>query len=66
MTITADGLPQTIALDGVRKARGNLTQARIRWMVLAVVLGFAAGLYHVMRVSGFFPAADTTQGPPGS
>lgn len=42
MTITADGLPQTISLDGVRKARVNLTQARIRWMVLAVVLGFAA------------------------
>lgn len=42
MTITADGMVPTIALDGVRKARGNLTQARIRWMVLAVVLGFAA------------------------
>lgn len=42
MTITADGLPQTISLDGVRKARVNLTQARIRWMVLAVVLGFTA------------------------
>src|SRR5690606_9338454 len=40
MTITADGLPPTISLDGVRKARVNLTQARIRWMTLAVVLGF--------------------------
>ncbi|CAN7380614.1 MULTISPECIES: peptidoglycan D,D-transpeptidase FtsI family protein [unclassified Devosia] len=42
MTITADGLAPTISLDGVRKARGNLTQARIRWMILALVLGFAA------------------------
>ncbi|KFL29005.1 cell division protein [Devosia riboflavina] len=42
MTITADGLVPTISLDGVRKARGNLTQARIRWMILALVLGFGA------------------------
>lgn len=40
--MTADALSPTIALDGVRKARGNLTQARIRWMILALVLGFAA------------------------
>ena len=42
MTITANDLSPTIALDGVRKARGNLTQARIRWMILAVILGFLA------------------------
>jgi cell division protein FtsI (penicillin-binding protein 3) len=30
----------TIALDGARKTRGNLTQARIRWMVAALLLGF--------------------------
>lgn len=42
MTITADGLTTTISLDGVRKARGNLTQARIRWMILALVIGFGA------------------------
>lgn len=42
MTITASDLSPTIALDGVRKARGNLTQARIRWMILAVILGFLA------------------------
>ena len=40
MAMTADDLPSTIALDGGRKVRGNLTQARIRWMVLALVLGF--------------------------
>ncbi|HEY8357505.1 MAG TPA: penicillin-binding protein 2, partial [Ramlibacter sp.] len=38
--MTADDLGSTIALDGARKVRGNLTQARIRWMVLALVLGF--------------------------
>jgi cell division protein FtsI (penicillin-binding protein 3) len=32
----------TISLDGARKVRGNLTQARIRWMVLAMVIGFLA------------------------
>ncbi|KRA99139.1 cell division protein [Devosia sp. Root685] len=42
MTLTADGHVPTISLDGVRKARGNLTQARIRWMILALVLGFGA------------------------
>ncbi|MGV8855407.1 MAG: peptidoglycan D,D-transpeptidase FtsI family protein [Devosia sp.] len=40
MAITADGHGPTIALDGARKVRGNLTQARIRWMILALVLGF--------------------------
>lgn len=42
MTITAGDMSPTIALDGVRKARGNLTQARIRWMILGLVLGFMA------------------------
>ncbi len=36
--ITEDHVP-TISIEGARKQRGNLTQARIRWMVLAVVLG---------------------------
>jgi cell division protein FtsI (penicillin-binding protein 3) len=35
-----EGSASTISIDGARKARGNLTQARIRWMVLALVLGF--------------------------
>ncbi|WP_297112042.1 penicillin-binding protein 2 [uncultured Devosia sp.] len=39
MAVAAEDFAQTIALDGARKQRGNLTQARIRWMVLAVVLG---------------------------
>ena len=38
--ITEDFTP-TISLEGARKQRGSLTQARIRWMILAVVLGFA-------------------------
>ena len=29
-----------IALDGTRKSRGNLTKARIRWVILALVLVF--------------------------
>ncbi|ODT68772.1 MAG: cell division protein [Pelagibacterium sp. SCN 63-23] len=36
----SEGRAPTIALDGARKQRGNLTQARIRWMILAVLLGF--------------------------
>ena len=40
MAITSEDLGKTISLDGARKVRGNLTQARIRWMVLALVLGF--------------------------
>ncbi|SFV11148.1 ATP synthase protein I [Methylobacterium sp. 174MFSha1.1] len=35
-------------------------------LIVLLVLGFAAGIYNVMRVSGFFPAADTKKGPPGS
>ncbi|WP_375452672.1 peptidoglycan D,D-transpeptidase FtsI family protein [uncultured Devosia sp.] len=41
MAITEDFIP-TIALDGTRKVRGNMTQARIRWVILAIVLGFLA------------------------
>ena len=40
MAVTTEDFGPTIALEGARKARGNLTQARIRWMVLALVLGF--------------------------
>jgi cell division protein FtsI (penicillin-binding protein 3) len=40
MAIATEGLPTTIALEGSRKQRGTLTQARIRWMILAVVMGF--------------------------
>jgi len=40
MAVIGEDIGPTIALDGARKVRGNLTQARIRWMVLAMVLGF--------------------------
>jgi cell division protein FtsI (penicillin-binding protein 3) len=40
MAIASEDFGPTISLDGGRKTRGNLTQARIRWMVLALVLGF--------------------------
>lgn len=39
MAITSEDIA-TISLDGARKTRGNLTQGRIRWMVLALILGF--------------------------
>src|SRR5690606_17843617 len=38
-SITETGAP--IALDGTRKSRGNLTKARIRWVVLGLVVVFA-------------------------
>ncbi|MDB5585429.1 MAG: penicillin-binding protein 2 [Devosia sp.] len=41
MAITAEDFAPTIALDGTRKVRGNMTQARLRWVILAIVLGFA-------------------------
>lgn len=40
MAVIGEDIGPTISLDGARKVRGNLTQARIRWMVLAMVLGF--------------------------
>lgn len=40
MAIANEDFGRTIALEGSRKVRGNLTQARIRWMILALVLGF--------------------------
>ncbi|NGP18055.1 peptidoglycan D,D-transpeptidase FtsI family protein [Devosia aurantiaca] len=40
MAITADDFSPAIALDGARKQRVNLTQARIRWMILALFLAF--------------------------
>ncbi|MFN4209476.1 MAG: peptidoglycan D,D-transpeptidase FtsI family protein [Devosia sp.] len=40
MAVVGEGFGPTIALDGARKVRGNLTQARIRWMVLAMLMGF--------------------------
>ena len=32
---------ETISLDGGRKSRGNLTKARIRWVIVALLLVFA-------------------------
>jgi cell division protein FtsI (penicillin-binding protein 3) len=42
MALTAEDFASTIALDGTRKQRVNLTQARIRWMILALLIGFVA------------------------
>jgi cell division protein FtsI (penicillin-binding protein 3) len=40
MAIISESTPP-IALDGARLARGNLTKARIRWIVLALMVAFA-------------------------
>jgi cell division protein FtsI (penicillin-binding protein 3) len=40
MAITSEDFAP-IALDGTRKSRGNLTKARIRWVILALCIGFA-------------------------
>ncbi|NMA96626.1 MAG: penicillin-binding protein 2 [Phyllobacteriaceae bacterium] len=40
MAIAEEGFPPTISLEGARKQRGSLTQARIRWMILGLVIGF--------------------------
>lgn len=40
MAIITEGA-ETISLDGGRKARGNLTKARIRWVIAALILVFA-------------------------
>ncbi len=58
MAVTAEDLSPTIALDGGRKIRGNLTQARIRWMVLALVLGFGAVGGRLVQLGMVVP--DTT------
>jgi cell division protein FtsI (penicillin-binding protein 3) len=44
MALLSEGAA-TIALDGARKSRGNLTKARIRWVILAllIVFGTVAG-----------------------
>lgn len=39
MAIITEGA-ETISLDGGRKARGNLTKARIRWVIVALLLVF--------------------------
>ena len=41
MAIATEDFAPTIALDGTRKVRGNMTQARIRWVILGIVLAFA-------------------------
>ncbi|MBD8064176.1 penicillin-binding protein 2 [Devosia sp. PTR5] len=61
MAVTAEPLAQPIALDGTRKQRGNLTRARIRWMVLAVVLGFAVVGGRLVQL-GMVVQDDTIEG----
>jgi cell division protein FtsI (penicillin-binding protein 3) len=58
MAVMTEDFAPTIALDGARKVRGNMTQARIRWMVLALILGF--GLVAGRLVQLGMVEADTT------
>ncbi len=61
MAITSEDLGSTIALDGARKARGNLTRARIRWMVVAMVLGFTMVGGRLVQL-GFVETDSTIEG----
>ena len=47
-SITEDTAP--IALDGTRKSRGNLTKARIRWVILALGLVFAVVMGRLIQL----------------
>ncbi|HTM77733.1 MAG TPA: penicillin-binding protein 2 [Devosia sp.] len=58
MAITTEDFAPTIALDGTRKVRGNMTQARIRWVILAIVLGFATVGGRLVQLGMVVP--DTT------
>lgn len=44
-----------IALDGTRKARGNLTKARIRWVIAALSLVFAVVMLRLIQLGAVVP-----------
>jgi cell division protein FtsI (penicillin-binding protein 3) len=48
----------TIALDGARKARGNLTRGRIRWLMVVLVLAFSIVGGRLVQLGSV--VADTT------
>ena len=41
---------ETIALDGTRKSRGNLTRARIRWVIAALAIVFAVIMGRLIQI----------------
>jgi cell division protein FtsI (penicillin-binding protein 3) len=49
MIALAEGA-EPIALDGARKSRGNLTRARIRWVIVALALIFAAVMGRLIQL----------------
>lgn len=48
----------SIALDGTRKSRGNLTKARIRWVIAALVIVFAVVMGRLIQLGTV--VTDTT------
>ena len=50
--------PSPIALDGARRVRGNLTQARIRWVIAILVVVFAVVLGRLVQFGAV--VVDTT------
>jgi len=61
MAVSSEPLASTIALEGARKQRGKLTRARIRWMVLALILGFGVVGGRLVQL-GMVEKDDTIEG----
>lgn len=55
MAATTEDFTPTIALDGSRKVRGSLTQARIRWVILALLIGFAVVCARLVQLGMVVP-----------
>jgi cell division protein FtsI (penicillin-binding protein 3) len=60
MAIVTEG-SEHIALDGTRKSRGNLTKARIRWVIVALVLVFGVVAGRLVEF-GIRPKDSTIEG----
>ncbi|HEY4202657.1 MAG TPA: penicillin-binding protein 2 [Devosiaceae bacterium] len=61
MAIITNDTPAAIALVGARKARGNLTKARIRWVILGLILIFGIVCGRLIQL-GAFVADPTIEG----
>lgn len=51
----AEDFAPTIALDGSRKVRGSLTQARISWVILALLIGFVVVCARLIQLGMVVP-----------
>jgi cell division protein FtsI (penicillin-binding protein 3) len=61
VAIITNDTPAAIALVGARKARGNLTKARIRWVILGLILIFGIVCGRLIQL-GAFVADPTIEG----